>query len=63
VQHLAPLAKFANHTSRQPAPISELVLGMECGGSNAYSGFTANPGLGVASGRASKSEGGGLWQL
>jgi altronate hydrolase len=34
---------------RQPAPISELVLGMNCGGSDGYSGITANPALGVAS--------------
>ncbi|MBT2566275.1 altronate dehydratase [Arthrobacter sp. ISL-85] len=34
---------------REPAPISELVLGMNCGGSDGYSGITANPALGVAS--------------
>ena len=34
---------------RQPAPWSALVLGLECGGSDAYSGITANPALGVAS--------------
>ena len=49
MQHLASLAEFANHASRQPAPISELVLGMQCGRSDGYSGFTANPALGVAS--------------
>ncbi|SOH94945.1 altronate hydrolase/galactarate dehydratase [Monaibacterium marinum] len=49
VEHLASLAEFANRASRQPAPISELVLGMQCGGSDGYSGFTANPALGVAS--------------
>ena len=29
-------------------PASELVLALECGGSDAYSGITANPALGVA---------------
>jgi altronate hydrolase len=33
---------------RQPAPASGLVLGMECGGSDGYSGITANPALGAA---------------
>ena len=36
---------------RVPAPISELVLGLNCGGSDGYSGITANPALGHASDR------------
>ncbi|NMR18739.1 UxaA family hydrolase [Cellulomonas fimi] len=36
---------------RAPAPISELVLGLNCGGSDGYSGITANPALGRASDR------------
>lgn len=47
--HLASLAERANQAERQPAPVSELVLGMQCGGSDSYSGFTANPALGGAS--------------
>lgn len=34
---------------REPAPISEIVLGLNCGGSDGYSGITANPALGRAS--------------
>ncbi|MBB2924780.1 UxaA family hydrolase [Cellulomonas cellasea] len=34
---------------RAPAPVSALVLGMNCGGSDGYSGITANPALGYAS--------------
>jgi altronate hydrolase len=34
---------------RVPAPVSQLVLGLNCGGSDGYSGITANPALGVAS--------------
>ncbi len=49
LEHLTSLAQFANQATRAPAPVSELVLGMQCGGSDGYSGFTANPALGVAS--------------
>jgi altronate hydrolase len=33
---------------RRPVPVSELVLGLNCGGSDGWSGVTANPVLGVA---------------
>ncbi|MPZ12675.1 MAG: altronate dehydratase, partial [Kiloniellaceae bacterium] len=33
---------------RQQVPASELILGLECGGSDAWSGVTANPALGAA---------------
>src|SRR5882757_6926785 len=33
---------------REPIPVAELTLGLQCGGSDAYSGLTANPTLGVA---------------
>ena len=36
---------------RFDAPLSAIVLGLECGGSDALSGITANPALGVASDR------------
>ena len=49
LEHVASLAAFANQASRAPAPLSALTLGMQCGGSDGYSGFTANPALGVAS--------------
>ncbi len=38
----------ANDVARQPVPASHLVLGLECGGSDAYSGISANPALGAA---------------
>jgi altronate hydrolase len=38
----------ANQIKRQPVPASHLILGLECGGSDAYSGITANPALGEA---------------
>jgi altronate hydrolase len=33
---------------REPAPLSKLMLGLNCGGSDAWSGVSANPVLGVA---------------
>jgi len=39
----------ANKTSRQPASLSKLVVGLECGGSDGFSGISANPTLGYAS--------------
>ncbi len=43
------LAIKANKYTRQPSPISELVIGMQCGSSDGLSGITANPALGIAS--------------
>lgn len=39
----------ANKIERKPAPLSKLVLGLECGGSDGFSGISANPALGFAS--------------
>ncbi len=39
----------ANKIERKPAPISELVLGVKCGGSDGFSGISANPAVGYAS--------------
>lgn len=38
----------ANDISRQPVPLSELVIGLECGGSDGFSGISANPVIGRA---------------
>jgi altronate hydrolase len=46
IREMLPLV---NAVSRAPAPASELVLALQCGGSDGYSGITANPALGVAS--------------
>lgn len=42
------LAAAANRCRREPTPASELTLALQCGGSDAYSGITANPALGAA---------------
>lgn len=39
----------ANQITRQPAPLSKLCVGLECGGSDGFSGISANPSLGHAS--------------
>ncbi|MCP4888900.1 MAG: UxaA family hydrolase, partial [Planctomycetaceae bacterium] len=41
----------ANEVSRSPADASHLTLAVECGGSDGYSGLTANPAVGVVSDR------------
>lgn len=37
-----------NERRREELPLSELVIGMQCGGSDAFSGITANPSAGYA---------------
>ncbi len=39
----------ASSIDRESVDVSELILGLECGGSDAFSGLTANPALGIAS--------------
>ena len=36
----------ADQQTRQPAPLSKLVVGLECGGSDGFSGISANPAIG-----------------
>jgi len=43
-QRLAEL----NTRRREPCPVSDLVVGLQCGGSDAFSGVTANPAVGYA---------------
>jgi len=38
----------ANKVKREPVPASHLTLGLQCGGSDGYSGISANPALGAA---------------
>jgi len=45
------LLAVANRRTREKVDASELVLSMQCGGSDGYSGITANPALGWASDR------------
>lgn len=43
--HLAEV----NKQERKPAPLAKLVVGLECGGSDGFSGISANPAIGHAS--------------
>ncbi len=39
----------ANNNVRQPAPLSKITIGLECGGSDGFSGISANPAIGYTS--------------
>ena len=43
-----PCCRSSNKARRETMPASELTLALQCGGSDGYSGITANPALGVA---------------
>jgi altronate hydrolase len=49
IAQIRELLPDVNRVARQAVPVSELVLALQCGGSDGYSGITANPALGVAS--------------
>jgi altronate hydrolase len=48
VEIIKQMLPILNKNKRVNCPASELILGLECGGSDAYSGMTANPALGAA---------------
>ena len=54
VREMLPIV---NQSCRQPVPISELVLGVKCGGSDGLSGLSANPSLGAAADLLVRSRG------
>jgi altronate hydrolase len=39
----------ANKIERKPAPLSKICIGLECGGSDGFSGISANPAIGYTS--------------
>jgi altronate hydrolase len=47
-ERVVAMAASADGARRATVPASEVVLGLECGGSDGYSGITANPALGAA---------------
>ena len=48
VEIIRGLLKEANRVQRQPVAASHLTVGLQCGGSDGYSGISANPALGAA---------------
>jgi altronate hydrolase len=51
VQDTLKQLAIANEVLRQPVPLSHLRIGVKCGGSDGFSGITANPVLGLVSDR------------
>ena len=49
IAQVRELLPEANRVERTPVPVSHLTIALQCGGSDGYSGITANPALGVAS--------------
>lgn len=48
IELIREMLPAANAVRRQPVPASHLVVGLQCGGSDGYSGISANPVLGAA---------------
>jgi len=48
VEIIKAMLPDANRVARQPVPASHLTVGLQCGGSDGYSGISANPALGAA---------------
>lgn len=49
IEFITAMLPEVNRIQHSPQPVSELRLALQCGGSDAHSGLTANPALGVAS--------------
>src|SRR4249920_190737 len=48
VERIKAMLSVAARVKRETRPASEIVLALQCGGSDGYSGITANPALGAA---------------
>jgi altronate hydrolase len=48
LERIKAMLPLANQAKRETIPASELILALQCGGSDGYSGITANPALGAA---------------
>ncbi len=48
IEAIDSMLPAADQVVRETVPASELVIGLQCGGSDGYSGITANPALGAA---------------
>ena len=57
IEIIESMLPAANEVTREPCPASALILGMECGGSDGYSGISANPALGAAADRLVRNGG------
>ena len=57
LQAIQELANLAGSVRRETCPVSDLVIGLKCGGSDALSGLTANPLLGDATDQLTEAGG------
>jgi altronate hydrolase len=48
VEAVKKMLPHVNNVKREPCPASELTVALQCGGSDGFSGITANPALGAA---------------
>ncbi|MEM7318951.1 MAG: altronate dehydratase family protein [Pseudomonadota bacterium] len=48
IQKVTAMLPISNQVERTECPVSELMVALQCGGSDAWSGVTANPALGYA---------------
>lgn len=48
IRRIEEMLPLVNAARREPCPASELMVALQCGGSDAWSGITANPALGHA---------------
>jgi altronate hydrolase len=60
MERLTAMLGVADQARRVPVPASRIVLGTNCGGSDSYSGLTANPALGNAVDRLVRQGGIGI---
>jgi altronate hydrolase len=51
INHIRELSEYARTFKREPLFINELILGTKCGGSDGFSGITANPLVGLVADR------------
>ena len=48
IARITEMLSWANDVKREPVGAEHLIVGLQCGGSDGYSGITANPALGAA---------------
>jgi len=48
IELVEAMLERASRAQRQALPVSEIVVGLQCGGSDSFSGISANPALGAA---------------
>jgi len=48
IELVEAMLERASKAVRQPVPASEIIVGLQCGGSDSFSGISANPALGAA---------------